>query len=1076
MSQSRSFRLTIVTCLLLLMLFSAPSQAQDQLVVAIDKTYAPLSLITPDGKPAGLLVEMWQLWSKQTGIDVKFSPGTWEETIEMVKSGEADVHSGLFRNDNRSEWLVFSDTLHAIKSTLYHRAHSKCPSLSTLKNEKVGIVADTYQQDYLHKNYPDLSIASYKDHEALLTGLIAGEIDVIFDEVPTVSRNLARLGWQGLVDRTPNTDVTNTVHAAVLKTRTALIKRIDEGFRTLNPAFLAAIDKRWIVHPQDRFYHDVTAGLKIDLTDKEKEFLHEKTSITLTATPNWPPFEMEQADGSYTGIAADFIRVAAGKVGLTIKPVFDTDWDAHMTKLKSGKLDVAPGLNETSKRLKHFTFTQPYIEYYSAIFTRSDRKDIATPEDLAGKTVALEDGYAIARNLPTDRPDINIMLVNSTQEALEVVSAGKADAYIGNQVVASYLIKKYTLPNLKLTSLWRTDLPGQLRFAVNKDEPILRNILQKGLDAITKQEREAILTTYLDASGFQQKVFSLTDEEWEWLNAHQRIKLGIDPQSAPFEFIDDQGQVQGISAEYIAFIKEKIKVEMPLTKDLSWSDVLQSAQQGRIDILTSIAKTPAREEFLLFTEPYIEFPIVIFSPKEAPLVNEISDIANGRIAVVKGYAAQEYLTSEHPELELLTFPTVNKAINALAMGEVNWFINDLATGIYAIEQQGLTNLKVAASTEWKLSLSMAVRKDYPELVNILNKALNVVTDKQAAEFKNKWLALKFEHGLDMATVFTWALPISGGVLLIISLIILWNRKLGSEIAEREKAQAELADTMESLDEKNQMLEGLSSKLAKYLSPQVYDSIFSGDRDVSLSTERKKLTVFFSDIKDFTQTTDDMQPEDLTDLLNNYFTEMSAIALEYGATIDKFIGDAMLMFFGDPETKGVKEDAELCVQMAFAMQKRMAELEKEWQAMGFDKPFKMRVGINTGYCNVGNFGSDTRMDYTIIGGEVNLAARLEGQADPGGVLISSETYILVQDIVNAKEQEPLSVKGIRRNIRPYSIISLRDDEESYTELKHTIKHEEKGFALSIDLEDLTPEKRRTISSRLLKIAKQLKTKE
>jgi len=1068
--------LTIVAYSLFLLLISSPAQAQDKLVVAIDEAYAPLSLITPTGEPAGLLVEIWQLWSQQTGIEVEFAPGTWEETIDMLKSGKADVHSGLFRNAKRSELLAFSDTLHCIKSALYHRTHSKSPSLNTLKDEKVGVVANTYQFDYLNEKYPDISIAAYGDHETLLTGLIAGEIDVIFDEVPTTSRNLARLGWQGLVSRAPDSETTNAVRAAVLKAHTDLIKRIDEGLHNLNPVILAAIDKRWIINPEDRFYHDMTAGLKVELTDEEKKILHKKTSITLTSTPNWPPFEMEQADGSYAGIAADFVRVAAGKVGLDIKPVFDTDWDAHMAKLKKGDLDVAPGLNETSKRLKHFTFTKPYIEYYSAIFTKNDREDINTPEDLTGKTVALEDGYAIARNLPNDRPDIKIILVSSTQEALEAVSTGKADAYIGNQVVASYLIKKFTLPNLKLVSLWRTDLPGQLRFAVNKDSPILRDILQKGLDAITKKEREAILYTYLDTSGFQQKVFSLTQEEWDWLKAHPRIRLGIDPQSAPFEFISDKGNYQGISAEYVAFIKEKLKIEMTPVEDLSWNEVLHYAEQGRLDVITSITRTPAREEFLLFTEPYIEFPIVIFSPKEAPLVNAFPDIANGRIAVVEGYAAHEFLNSDHPNLKLILFPTVSEAIEAIALGEVDWFVNDLATGSYAIEQQGLTTLKVAASTEYKMSLAMAVRKDYPELVGILNKTLNVITDKQISDFKGKWLALKFEHGLDMATVFTWALPITGGVLLIIGLIVLWNRKLGSEIAERKKAQANLADTMKSLDEKNHMLEGLSSKLAKYLSPQVYDSIFSGSRDVALSTERKKLTVFFSDIKDFTQTTDDMQPEDLTALLNNYFTEMSAIALEYGATIDKFIGDAMLMFFGDPETKGVKEDAELCVRMAFAMQKRMTELEKEWQAMGYDKPFKMRVGINTGYCNVGNFGSETRMDYTIIGGEVNLAARLEGQADPGGVLMSSETYVLIQDIINAEERPSLHVKGIRRNIRPYAVISLRDDENRDTEREHTIQHQEKGFDLSINLKELTAEERNTISARLTKIAHQLKAEE
>ncbi|WP_243544209.1 adenylate/guanylate cyclase domain-containing protein [Pseudodesulfovibrio tunisiensis] len=294
--------------------------------------------------------------------------------------------------------------------------------------------------------------------------------------------------------------------------------------------------------------------------------------------------------------------------------------------------------------------------------------------------------------------------------------------------------------------------------------------------------------------------------------------------------------------------------------------------------------------------------------------------------------------------------------------------------------------------------------------------------------------------------------------------------MGREISERKKAQAELAETLSSLDEKNQTLEGLSSKLSKYLSPQVYDSIFMGNRDVALTTERKKLTVFFSDIKDFTQTTDDMQPEDLTALLNSYFSEMSAIALKYGATIDKFIGDAMLMFFGDPETKGIREDAILCVRMAIAMQERMELLERKWHRMGYDKPFKMRIGINTGYCNVGNFGSEARMDYTIIGGEVNLAARLEGQADPGGVLVSSETYSLVQDIVKAEEREGISVKGIRRTIRPYAISGLRN--ETCQRSDRIVSYSQKGVELLVELDKLAPEERTSLSTRLRSLAREL----
>ena len=129
-----------------------------------------------------------------------------------------------------------------------------------------------------------------------------------------------------------------------------------------------------------------------------------------------------------------------------------------------------------------------------------------------------------------------------------------------------------------------------------------------------------------------------------------------------------------------------------------------------------------------------------------------------------------------------------------------------------------------------------------------------------------------------------------------------------------------------LHEANDFLAAISMKIAKYLSPQIYKSIFSGQKDVAIATERKKLTIFFSDIKDFTATTERLQPEELTALLNEYLTEMSNIALEHGATVDKFIGDAILVFFGDPETKGVAEDARACLRMAIDMQQRLARAE------------------------------------------------------------------------------------------------------------------------------------------------------
>lgn len=230
-------------------------------------------------------------------------------------------------------------------------------------------------------------------------------------------------------------------------------------------------------------------------------------------------------------------------------------------------------------------------------------------------------------------------------------------------------------------------------------------------------------------------------------------------------------------------------------------------------------------------------------------------------------------------------------------------------------------------------------------------------------------------------------------------------------------------------EKNAQLERLSNQLAKYLSPQVYQSIFSGDQTVSLASSRKKLTVFFSDLVGFTSITDSLESEDLTDALNYYLDEMSAIALEYGATIDKYIGDAIMIFFGDPESHGVQEDAIRCVSMAIAMQRRMEELSNRWADYGLHEPFRMRIGINTAYCTVGNFGSEHRLDYTVIGGGVNVASRLETAAKASNILMSEDTYNLVRDSILCREADLIIMKGFANPIRTFEVLDQSRAEET-----------------------------------------------
>jgi class 3 adenylate cyclase/methyl-accepting chemotaxis protein len=266
---------------------------------------------------------------------------------------------------------------------------------------------------------------------------------------------------------------------------------------------------------------------------------------------------------------------------------------------------------------------------------------------------------------------------------------------------------------------------------------------------------------------------------------------------------------------------------------------------------------------------------------------------------------------------------------------------------------------------------------------------------------------------------------------------------------------ELKQREEELTDKSNSMEQLSNQIAKYLSPQVYESIFTGKKEVKVASRRRKLTVFFSDIVGFTETADKMESEDLTKLLNHYLSEMSEIALAYGATIDKYVGDAIVIFFGDPETLGVKEDALACVKMAIAMRSKMTELRKAWRDSGIENPLQCRIGINTGYCTVGNFGSEARMDYTIIGSGVNLASRLESATTPGQIMISFETFALVKDEIRCDMIGELKVKGIAYPVETYQVV---DTLENLGRDRQYIGEEGPNFTLKIDIEELSVDER------------------
>jgi adenylate cyclase len=261
------------------------------------------------------------------------------------------------------------------------------------------------------------------------------------------------------------------------------------------------------------------------------------------------------------------------------------------------------------------------------------------------------------------------------------------------------------------------------------------------------------------------------------------------------------------------------------------------------------------------------------------------------------------------------------------------------------------------------------------------------------------------------------------------------------------------------------------KLSRYLPPTVWQAINRGD-DKHLQAERKRISVFFSDIKDFSQLSEEIEAEALTELLNHYLTEMSKIVVHYGGTIDKFMGDGIMVLFGDSGSKGVKDDATRCVAMAIAMKKRIKSMQLEWFNQGIKQALQVRMGINTGYCTVGTFGTSNHLDYTVLGTQVNLASRLESAAEPDEILISHETWSLVKDVVMCRDKGEISVKGFSTPVKVYQVADLRKEmgkNQSFFEERA------EGFSMYLDMDKVRNYDKQKVIESLEKAASRLKDK-
>ncbi|NEX22033.1 transporter substrate-binding domain-containing protein, partial [Thiorhodococcus mannitoliphagus] len=518
------------------------------------------------------------------------------------------------------------------------------------------------------------------------------------------------------------------------------------------------------------------------------EFVRDKGRIRIGAMDNWPPISFVDFYGQPSGIGKDLVdklnAQLKGQVELVSGP-----WSQIYQDVLAGKLDAIMDITPTASRREQFEFTAPYLSIPYVIVAPRDAPYLASEADLKGKRLALERGFFDAESLKTLNPEIEIVEYPDSAAALDAVARGDVDAYAGNRAVAAYLLQHEMIANLTIHG--RLGIGRSvLAIGVPKGNSRLRDILQKALRAFGEKGMNEILAAWVKQEVDAEARIDLDPAEEQWLQSHPVIRLGLDPAWPPFEFVDNAGRFSGISAGFAEEVSNRLGIEMVPGGQATWHQALEAIKAGDVDVMPMVTPTAERRAFMNFTQPYLSFPAVLVTRRASDYLSGIKDLEGRRVGVVREYVTHEGLLRDYPEVRVAPFDSVGQVLEAIEGGDVDAGLLNLAAASYEMDRLQLRDLKIAAPTEYEFELAMGVRKDWPELLPILDKALATIDDRTRVAIKNRWINLQVELGLEWQQVALWGGSGAALLLGIIGLVTIWNRQLNGRVRARE-AELEL---------------------------------------------------------------------------------------------------------------------------------------------------------------------------------------------------------------------------------------------------------------------------------------------
>lgn len=482
----------------------------------------------------------------------------------------------------------------------------------------------------------------------------------------------------------------------------------------------------------------------IEISTQEQAWLESHPRIRIGLDTNYAPYSFLENGDTPAGVAPDFITIIKNSLGIDFIPITNRSWSEIIAGITANDIDVVATVVQTPHREPLFNFSQVYLPTPLVITARERQVEAVNAiEKLSGKTVAVVRQYSTTERLLSDNPAILPFFVNSTLEGLEAVATGEVDAFVGVLGTIAFQAQQNGLTNLVIAGRYDLEYNGQ-RFAVRKDWPELAGLIDKVLNLISQQEKNALLERWvpltLNGAAIHDTNSSMQwrPEERRWLNEHPSITVGINNAWAPMDFVDDEGIPRGIGTEFIKALNKRLEGRLQVVPG-DWEAIYERVRDKRIDALMDITPRKDREADFLFTNPYIKIPHVFITQPNRPYISNLNDLNGRSLAVEKGFFLAELLEKRYPEIKIHTYENTNEALNAVSDGSTYAYAGNRVVATHIIRTEVISNLETHGKVNESASTNaIGVRKDAPMLRQILQKALEDMSLRERLQILEAW--------------------------------------------------------------------------------------------------------------------------------------------------------------------------------------------------------------------------------------------------------------------------------------------------------------------------------------------------